>query len=91
MTPRQLAFVYRHHVHPAAFRADGVELLAGPRVLVYPYKGPPGRRWLWLLLEGDPMERDMESLIKDGGRSDDYREAVACAVDALLQRTNPRP
>lgn len=87
-TPRQLAFIFQNLVHPAVFKADGAAENGGPngpRVLVYPYKGPQGSPFIWLLLDGG-VNTPMEHLIKLGGRVDNFREAVDCAVAALMER-----
>jgi hypothetical protein len=80
---------YRNNVLRASFKADGCSIHGadGPRVLVYPYR--VGGPYLWVFMEGNILEEG-ETAIKDGGREDGYREAVASAVARLMDRVSPQ-
>ncbi len=89
MTPEQVRHHYRNDVLPASFSAQGPGHGADrPRVLVYAFRtGRIGGPYLWAFMEGEISEEG-ETVIKDGGKCETYREACELALDRLMERVD---
>lgn len=78
---------FDNNVLAASFSALGPAIHHGrsPSVHVYAYKARDG--YLWAFMEGDIMAEG-SNVIKDGGRTRSYRDAVDNAVERLMLRVD---